>query len=524
MGLATTTSRILGLVRDSLSASLFGAGAVSDAFWVAFRIPNTLRDLLAEGALSSAFIPAFAQARQKGGDAAAWRLTASMVNALLMVMGAVVLLGMAFSPLLITVLAPGLAAHPEQFSLTVKLNRLLFPFIACMAFGALFTGVLNARRHFLLPALAPAITNLGMIAAGLFLCPRLGPLAEVQVFGWALGALAGGLLQFTVHVPPVLQAGFRFHWSWPFADPEVRGIFRTMIPAVFALSITQINLLVNQGLASHLPHGSITYLLYGNRLMQFPLGIFGVAIATAVLPSLSDDVAAKRMDDFKKTLAFGMRLTLFITVPAVAGLMVLAEPINQLLFRWGRFSAADAHAVAMTSLCYAAMVVSASLVKLFVPAFYALGEASRPVRIGLWTVALNLAFNLLFMTLFPEPLRYLGIAVSTTLVSLCYAAALFWSLRRRVGRLGAGPVVRDAAKCCLAAAGMAAVVAGAMTLWDHALAGTGAPARALLAAEVAALLAAGVGSYFLFTKMLGLKEWEEWFAVRKNGPAKTTKG
>lgn len=522
MGMATTTSRILGLVRDSLSASLFGAGAVSDAFWVAFRIPNTLRDLLAEGALSSAFIPAFAQARQKGGDEAAWRLTAAMVNALLMVMGAVVLLGMAFSPLLITVLAPGLAAHPGQFALTVKLNRLLFPFIACMAFGALFTGVLNARRHFLVPALAPAITNLGMIAAGIFLCPRLGPMAETQVFGWALGALAGGMLQFTVHVPPVLSAGFKFTWNWPFSNPEVRKVFRTMLPAIFALSITQINLLVNQGLASVLPHGAITYLTYGNRLMQFPLGIFGVAIATAVLPSLSDDVAASRMDDFKRTLTFGMRLTLFITVPAVAGLMVLAEPINQLLFQWGRFTAADAHAVAMTSLCYAAMVVPASLVKLFVPAFYALGESSRPVRIGCWTVALNLAFNLGFMAALPEPQRYLGIAASTTLVSLCYAASLFWALRNRVGRLGAGPVIRDAAKCCLAAAAMAAVVAGGMALWVRSFPGAGT--RPALAAQVAVLLAAGVGSYFLFTKWLGLTEWQEWFAARENGPANTRKG
>jgi putative peptidoglycan lipid II flippase len=515
MGLATTTSRILGMFRDSLNASLFGADVVSDAFWVAFRIPNLLRELLAEGALSSAFIPAFSRVRHEGGEEAAWRLAGLMANAMLIVMAAVVLLGEVFSPALIRLLAPGFQYHAGQLELAVRLNRLLFPFVACMAFGALFTGVLNARRHFLLPALAPAITNLCMILAGYLLCPLFGVAPERQVYGWALGALAGGFLQFAVHVPPVVEGGFKPFWAWPFGDKEVRKVFLQMAPAIFALSITQINLLVNQGLASLLPPGSQTILLYGNRLMQLPMGIFGVAIATATLPNLSDSMARRAPDEFKETLAFGMRLSLFITVAAMTGLIVLAEPINQLLFHWGRFTALDAHRVALASICYAPMVVSASLVKLYVPAFYALGDSSRPVKVGLWTILLNLAFNLLFLKFLPQARGYLGIALSSTLVSLCYASSLLWLLRRKLGSLGARAILKDFFKSCLAAAGMAVLILTAQRALLSALPALASPSRPRLAIEVGLLLAMGAGSYFLFSRWLGLKEWEEWFKVRR---------
>ncbi len=518
MCIATVSSRVLGLLRDLLSARLFGASSVSDAFIVAFRIPNLLRELLAEGALSSAFVPIFAKVRETRGEEAAWKLTGDMLNAMLLVLSAVVIAGELSSPLLIHLLAPGFSRSHMEFSLAVSLNRMLFPFIAFMALAALFTGALNARHEFFLPALAPAITNLCLIAAGLWLCPRLGRDPSRQIFGWALGALVGGLLQFGVHLPPVLGGGFRPRFSWPFADPDVRKIFRLMVPAVFALSVTQVNLVVSQMLASYLPHGSITYLTYGARLMYLPVGIFGVAIATAVLPTLSAHVAGNRMGDFKSTLSFAMRMNVFFTVPATVGLILLAEPVNLLLLHGGLFSLEATHRVALASICYSFAILTASQIKVLVPCFYALEKPSIPVRIGIAMAALNLALSVTLMALLPLPVRFLGLAISTTLVSYCNASCLLWFLRRKIGPLGGRAMLGEGLKTLLSAALMGAAVWLAQRAFEHLSPPT--PGHLYRGVEVGLLLALGLGVYFWSARSLGMREWKEWLQKRRRAPAR----
>jgi putative peptidoglycan lipid II flippase len=287
IGLATLGSRVLGYGRDMLGARLFGASIYSDAFVVAFRLPNLFRELFAEGALSAALIPGLARARQEAGEAGAWRLASLMLSALAMVLALLILAGVWGAPWLLRQAAPGFVADPSQFALALRLTRLLFPFIGFMGLASLFMGTLNARRQFLAPALAPAAMNVVMIAFGLLVCPRLGPDPQDQVTGWAVGALLGGAAQWLVQAPAAWRAGFRWRPQWPWGDAGVRRVLSQMGPAVLGLSTTPVNILVNTMLASLLAPGAVTTLYYGNRLMRLPLGLFGVAIATAVLPDLA---------------------------------------------------------------------------------------------------------------------------------------------------------------------------------------------------------------------------------------------
>jgi putative peptidoglycan lipid II flippase len=504
MSLATVISRILGFGRDMVSAHLFGAGLVSDAFMVAFRLPNFFRDLFAEGALSSAFVPALAKARHHGGDSEAWRLASLMLSAMSLILGALVLLGMLTAPWLLRFAAPGFSARPEQFELALRLTRVVFPFIGFIGMAALFMGMLNARKAFFLPALAPAMMNVAMIAFGLLICPRLGSDPKKQIMGWAAGAMVGGAAQWLIQVPAAWRGGFRWRIRWPFRDPGVKRVFKAMVPAVIGQSTTQVNLLVNTMIASKLALGSITYLNYGNRLFQMPLGIFGVAIAAAVLPDLAAYHAAGNMGGYRKTLGYGLRLTMFTDLPAFAGLVCLGLPITVLLFKGGRFTLDNAYATALVSIIYTSGVVFASWVKVLVPAYYAIDKQSVAVRVSMAMVAVNLTLNLLLWRSF----GFLGLAMTTTVVSLLQALVLQFILSRYVGRLWDQEALEQVGRMIFCTALMALTLFGGMHLMDHRWPGwqEGALGKPKLALQVLGLVAAGIGVYFASSSALGLGE------------------
>jgi putative peptidoglycan lipid II flippase len=450
MSAATLLSRLLGYGRDMVSAGLFGASAYSDAFVVAFRLPNLFRDLFAEGALSSSFVPALARHRHQHGAASAWTLASLMLSALAMILAVLVLAGIILAPWLLALVAPGFKANPAQFQLALKLTRLLFPFIGFMGMAALFMGMLNERRQFLGPALAPAAMNVVMISFGLLVCPRFGPDPKDQIVGWAWGALAGGAAQWLVQVPGAWKAGFHWRPRWPWADAGVLKVFRQMGPAVIGLSTTQVNLVVNTLLASQLAAGAVTTLYYGNRLMQLPLGIFGVAIATAVLPDLASSQAAGQQQRFKHTLSYGLRMSLFLTLPCLVGLVGLALPINVLLLKVGRFDLDAARATAAVSVAYTLGVVFASWVKVLVPAFYALDEPGLPVKVSFGMMLVNLVFNLLLW----RPFGAVGLAATASVTALIQAGSLLWLLRRRLGPLASRQDLAEGLRILGAAAAM----------------------------------------------------------------------
>lgn len=504
MSLATVISRVLGFARDVVSAHLFGAGIASDAFLVAFRLPNFFRDLFAEGALSSAVVPALAKARHHGGDEESWHLASMMLSAMTMLLGLLVVLGVLGAPILLRVAAPGFQARPEQFALALTLTRIVFPFIGFIGLAALFMGMLNARKAFFIPALAPAMMNVAMILFGLFVCPHLGDKPETQILGWAAGAMVGGAAQWLVQVPVAWRAGFRWKPRWPFRDPGVKRIFRTMGPAVIGQSTTQLNLLVNTIIATQLAVGSITYLNYGNRLFQLPLGIFGVAIAAAVLPDLAAYHAAGDMASYRRTLSFGLRLTMFTDLPALAGLICLALPIHVLLFKGGHFTLEDARATALASIAYTSGVVFASWVKVLVPAFYAIDSPATPVKVSMSMVVVNLGLNLLLWRHF----GYLGLAATTTVTALLQAVILQTIISRRVGVLWQREDLVQVGKMLLCTVLMAAsVIAGTYLFgtfwpaWEE-----GGLGKLALAGQVIGLMALGIAVYVGSSAALGLGE------------------
>jgi len=450
LGIATAISRVLGYIRDAYNAFLFGAGIVSDAFFVAYRIPNMLRDLLAEGALSSAFIPTFVEYLEKKGKKEAFELVNIVLSILLILFSLIILFGVIFTPFIVKAMAPGFA--PEAIRLTIKLTRILFPFIAFMGFAAVFMGMLNSLKHFSIPALAPALGNIVMILCGIFICPLFGNKPDEQIIGWTLGALFSGLVQVMIQLPQAFKNGFKFKFLLNFKDAGIIKMAKMMAPAVFSNSISQINIvLVNTVIASILGAATVTYLYYGFRLMQLPLGIFGVAIATASFPVISSHVAKNEINELRDTLSFTIRMNLFITIPATLGLIVLSYPINSLLFQHGNFTLNDTIATSNTAMYYALGLTFASCVKVLNPTFFALNDSKTPVKIGIITIFLNVFFSIMFI----KPLGYKGLAVATSISAFFNFTFLFFILRNKVGKLDEIEILKSLIKISLASVCMA---------------------------------------------------------------------
>jgi putative peptidoglycan lipid II flippase len=436
VGAATLLSRILGLVREQVMATLFGAGFATDAFNVAFRIPNLLRDLFAEGAMSSAFVPTFTHALKTQGEAEAWTLGRQLFWALGLVLLTICAVGWWLAPVLVRLFAPGFAAVPGKLELTVTLTRVMLPFLPVVALAAAAMGMLNARGRFGVPALAPAVMNLVMVAAGLALIPVCRWWGRPAILAMAVGVVIGGLAQFAFQMPALASEGFRARIEPPRLHPGVLRVAGLMGPAAIGLAATQINLLVSTWIASLLAQGSVSWLWYAFRLMQLPIGIFGVALATVSLPGLSRAAVDRDLPALKSVLSATVRLVFALTFPASLWLAVMARPVIALLYEHGHFRMHDTNQTAGALLMYCIGLPAFSAVTVFTRAFYALGETRTPVRASFVAVAVNLVLNLLFIgPLRPLGLEHRGLALATSITSLVNLAQLAWFLRRRIGLL-----------------------------------------------------------------------------------------
>src|SRR6202140_1525182 len=449
IGVAVMCSRLLGLAREAICAALFGGGGAMDAFTAAFRIPNLLRDLFAEGALSTAFVTTFSKTIARGGDAAAWRLANKVATLTAIVLSAICVLGIVFSPQLVATLAPGFEVG--KAALTVTLTRIMFPFILMVSLAALVMGMLNSKNVFGMPAMASSFFNLGSIVGrvrlGARLDPHFGPRALI---GLAIGTLIGGALQLGVQLPRLRRLGYRFRIDFAWRDAGVNAILALMGPSVIAASSTQFNVLVNSIFASTLGDGPIFWLAIAFRLMQLPLGLFGVALGTVTLPLLSRLVVAGQMTAFRTELARAMRLMFLLTIPSTIGLMMLAEPIISVLYQHGKFDAHEAAQAGGALRFYAIGLAGYAALKVLVNAFYALDRRKTPMFVSFLAVGLNLLFNWIFT--FQLHWGHLGVAFSTGCGATCNFLVLYVLMVRQLGGLESGRMLVLLGKVAIAGA------------------------------------------------------------------------
>jgi putative peptidoglycan lipid II flippase len=442
VALAVAGSRVFGLVRELVFAAMFGAGKHLDAFLAAFQIPNLLRDLFAEGALSTAFTTTFTKTAEKESQDAAWRLARLIVSVLAVVMGVICLIGIAASPILVQITNFGFHSIPGKFELTVRLTRILFPFILFVSLAAVAMGILNARHVFGLPASASTVFNAVSIVGGVALAFAFDPQPDWRhpafgvraLYGLSLGVLAGGVAQWAVQLPALRRQGFRYRWRWEWADPKLRQVWRLMWPSLIAGAAVQVNVLVNGMFASEI-NGARSWLNCAFRLMQFPIGVFGVAIATVTLPAVSLHHAREDLDSFGRTVEDALRLAFFLTVPATAGLVALAPDIIAVIYQHGRFSAADTAKTAAALRAYAVGLSGYAAIKVLTPCFSALDLPRAPLRVTLIGIGINLALNLTLVKGFG--LGHVGLACTTGAVALANFVQLAFLLRRHV-RFGHG--------------------------------------------------------------------------------------
>jgi putative peptidoglycan lipid II flippase len=502
----TLVSRLLGLVREVVFAALIGAGNHSDAFRIGFRIPNLLRDLFAEGALSAAFVPTYARLQKERGNDAAFALANRVLTVLAVVLGGLVLAAVVFAWPLVSALAPGFGDQPGKDALTVLLTRIMMPFLVLVSFAAVAMGMLNAEERFGIPALSPALFNVvAIVWAGVLWALRL-PLQQV-VIGWAIGALLGGLAQFLVQVPSLRRLGWRPRPQWAPRDPGLLQVARLMAPATVGLGAVQVNIFVNSNFASHEP-GAVSWLDYAFRLLYLPIGLFGVALGTIATAGLARRAAEGDMDGLRDTLRQSLSMLAYLTVPATVGLMVLGVPVVRLIYEHGRFTAADTRATAAALLLYSFGLVGYTGVKVLAPAFYALGRPRVPLLASVSAVATNL----LVIGSFYSRLGFRAIAIGTALGSLVNAGLLLGLFERRVGGLFGHGLFRPIARMAAAAAAMGGS-AWLVAAWLEHLVGThGLRAQAVTGLVPVAL---GVLLYLLLTRAFRVAEADVlWRMVR----------
>ena len=439
MSVATLASRLLGIARDTVLARTFGAGATMDAFIVAFRVPNLLRDLFAEGAMTAAFVPTFTRTLHARGKAEAWRVGNLVLNALLLVTGVLVILGMFIAEPLTRLLAGEYSDDPHWLEITAAMTKIMLPFLPAIAIAVAMMGMLNSLRKFFIPALSPAMFNVATIACALLAVPVMPMFGLEPVLGLAIGTVIGGGGQILMQWPALRAEGFRYRPILSFRDPDVREILRLMGPGTIGVAAAPINVLVNTYLATHEGTGAASWLTYAFRLMYLPIGIFGVSVATAALPDFARQFGEGDMPGMRRTLSSALRLMLVLNVPAAVGLMVLAGPIVELVLEYDKFTDADTAATAAALIFYAPGLLGYSAVKIISPAFYAMKDSRTPVIVSLASVGANLALNLMLVR---TTLGYRGLALGTAIAALVNAATLLWIFRGRAhGIEGRGVVV-----------------------------------------------------------------------------------
>lgn len=460
IGIATFSSRILGFVRDMVLARLFGATPAADAFFIAFRIPSLLRELFAEGSMSSAFIPVFTEYRTTRSKQDAWEMASAVFTTLLTIVTFVTLVGMVAAPWLVQLLAPGFQENPDKLALATLLARIMFPYLLFVSLAALAMGILNSVRAFAVPAFSPLFLNVFIIVGAVF----VSPLLQEPIIGVAIGVVAGGAAQFAMQLPSLKLRGLLFGFRFEPGHPGLRRIGTLMVPSLLGLSVTQVNLTVSTVLGSFFAGGP-TYLFYGMRLIQFPLGIFGVALAMAILPTFSSQAARGALDELRTTLGFGLRMILFIIVPAMVGLILLRTPIVHLFFEHGTFTAQDTTATALVVLCYAIGLWAFGGVRIIVAAFYSLQDTKTPAVSAAVAVVANIVFSLLLM----RPLGAAGLAFATALAAMVNGGILVAVLNRRLGGVDWGAVGRSSLRVAVACIPMALACwwAANAPVWMH---------------------------------------------------------
>jgi putative peptidoglycan lipid II flippase len=427
LGAATLISRVAGLLRDMVVAAVFGAGMVTDAFFVAFTIPNLLRRFFAEGSLTAAFVPTFTDVLQHQGTAEARQVVRICWTLLLLVLACVTMLGILSSPWLVKLIGYGFSDHAGKLALTDLLNRLMFPYIFFISLVALFAGVLNVSGHFLSPALSPVMLNLAMIASALVLAPRM----EQPIIALAFGVLFGGVVQFAMQIPVLYRFGYDLRLNFDFRHSAVVRVARLMVPGIFGVAIYQINVVVTRLLASFLQEGSVSWLYYGQRLFEFPQGIFVVSLAQAVLPAMSRQAAAGDQNGFRDSLRFAMILILLVTIPAALGLVLCNQAVYSLFFMRGNFSAFDVSQAALALAWYAPGLLFVGISRVVVPSFYAMKDTRTPVLVSFWTLLVNIVAGVLLMRV----MGHAGLALALTIASMFNAVVLTLLLARRLGSL-----------------------------------------------------------------------------------------
>lgn len=504
VSLAMGMSRVTGLLREIVMARLFGAGFIYDAFLLGFRIPNLTRDLFAEGALSSAFVPIFTQTLAHKGRKEAAVLANLVATALIIVVGLFCLAGIVFAPAWVELLASGFHQVPGKFELAVKLTRIMFAFLLLVALAAQAMGVLNACNRFAVPALASTFFNIGSVAFGLILGYVVGPHVGMEpITGMAVGVVLGGALQLAWQVPLLRDEGFRFRPAFDWNHPLLRKILRLMGPAIVGNAAVQINVLVITNFASRIPgNGPVSWLGYSFRFMQLPLGLFGVAIASATLPAISRSAGMGNFEEFRRTLSKSLGMVFLFTLPSAVGLIVLGRTMVGAIYQGGRFSAYDTRQTAVALSCYALGLAGYSALKVLNPAFYALHDARTPMIVSLVSIAVNyFVANLMFRD---SHLGHAGLALSTAVVATFGGLALFLILRRRIEGIYGRNLTESFCKIALASAIMGAVV----WLSDHFISGGLDPGRLTRLADLAISIPLGILVFYGLCRVLRVSELE----------------
>ncbi len=490
----TMVSRVLGFVREMLVAAFLGASPVSDAFFVALRLPNMFRSLFAEGAFSAAFVPLFAGKIAQDGSEAARRFAEDALAVLLLALLVFLLAGEMLAPFILDVIAPGFRAEPAKFTLAVGLTRIMFPYLVFISLTALQGGVLNSLERFAATSFTPVLLNLFLIAVLLAARPLTG-----QALAWAVAA--AGLAQFLWLMFSCWQAGLPLALPLPRLTPEVRKLLRIMLPGVFGAGVLQINLVVSTAMASLLPTGTVSYLNYADRLNQLPLAVLGIAVGTAILPPLSRQVRLGEEAAANTTQNRGLELALLLTVPAALGLAIAAQPILAVLFQHGRFTAFDTAATAPALGAYAAGLPAFVMVKVMAPGYFARQDTKTPVKIAALTMAVNVALTLALGWLLAQT----GIAMALSIAGWVNALLLIAVLRRRGHFAPDARLRRVVPRILLAALGMAAL----LLALEHVLAGALAGRFAAKLAALAALIGGGLGGFALLALLLGIADLGE---------------
>ncbi len=518
VGSATMASRILGLVREQVLAHAFGASHQMDAFNVAFRLPNLVRDLFAEGAMTAAFVPTFSRTLATRGREAAWQLGRRAMTALLIVTSVIAMAGIFLATPMTRAFASDYAEVPGKFELTVTLTQLMFPFLPLVAISVAAMGMLNALGRFFVPAFAPAMFNVASIACILLLVPILPQYGIEPVLALAAAVLIGGVGQILLQWPSLRAEGFRYRFDFAPRDPALREILVLMGPGTLGVAATQFNVYVNTVLATGQEAGAVSWLNYAFRIMYLPIGLFGVSLASASLPLISTHAAHQDFAAVRRTLGHALRLVLSLTVPATLGLVALGVPIVRLIFERGRFEASDTQAVALALMAYSPGLVGYSAVKVLSPTFYALRDSRTPVIVSVLAVLTNAVLNLALVRV----LGYAGLALGTAIASLLNATLLLVLLQRRLGSVEGGRLASTFARTMVASAVMAATAWG-LHEW---LAVHVMPGDQLVRQVVRVGVSIGTALVVLAgaARILGIEEFDEAFGriVRRFARRRTT--